>query len=258
MIDIELNSETIKMLGIEEEKLNEYNEKKLYDTKTDKTIIDFNIPNTFTYNNTDYRITKIDSDLFRKVRFLKTITFPDTIEEIPNNAFENCYELQNVTFGKNIKTIGKKAFKNCFTLKNLNFNDNLEIIDEEAFYNCQCLEKITLSKNLKVLSDAAFMKCKSLKEINFNENLKSIGAYALYYTNIEKLTLPNNLEEICEEFIVHSKRKRIVVQAPEKIYNKLYGSTNWTIILEKNDLENLLNKNKSFKEINKFYKDIER
>ena len=50
---------------------------------------------------------------------LKTITIPESVKKIENNAFENCYSLESLEIPKSVEDIGAYAFKDCKLLNTL-------------------------------------------------------------------------------------------------------------------------------------------
>lgn len=64
---------------------------------------------------------------------LVNITFPDTLEYIPESCFFNCSGLTSIQLPKNLKSIGTEAFSYCQNLKNITLPDNVEYIGALAF-----------------------------------------------------------------------------------------------------------------------------
>ncbi len=66
---------------------------------------------------------------------LETITLPETIKIVPENAFRNCKNLNEVEFfGEYLEGIGQFAFSGCESLKNISIPKNAKI-DPLAFYS---------------------------------------------------------------------------------------------------------------------------
>ena len=64
---------------------------------------------------------------------LKSITIPDSVEEIDDSAFWCCSGLTHIEMGKNLKRIGKNAFGNLLHLTELEIPASVKDIDEFAF-----------------------------------------------------------------------------------------------------------------------------
>ena len=105
----------------------------------------------------------------------ETVTVPDFITVIGNNAFFNCSNIQSINIHKNVKSIGNNAFQNCAALSNMNFEtgSKLNSIGDAAFYNCTALTRIDIPENLKKIGVGAFSGS-GLKSITIPKNVASI------------------------------------------------------------------------------------
>ena len=65
-----------------------------------------------------------------------SITIPDCITHIGDNAFEDCKELKNVTIGNGLTSIGWDAFRNCSELISITIPDSVTSIESGAFEGC--------------------------------------------------------------------------------------------------------------------------
>ncbi|MCL2053824.1 MAG: phage tail tube protein [Oscillospiraceae bacterium] len=106
---------------------------------------------------------------------LTSITFPDSLEKIGDNAF---------AFSTNLKTVDLS-------------NTQLKVIDARVFSYNSTLASIILPNTLEEIGDNAFIGCWELETINLsNTKLKSIGNHAFNTSGLTSITLPNTLEEI--------------------------------------------------------------
>ena len=105
----------------------------------------------------------------------ETVTVPDFITVIGNNAFFNCSNIQSINIHKNVKSIGNNAFQNCAALSNMNFEtgSKLNSIGEGTFYGCTALTRIDIPENLKKIGVGAFSGS-GLKSITIPKNVVSI------------------------------------------------------------------------------------
>ena len=153
----------------------------------------------------------------------ETVTVPDFITVIGNNAFFNCSNIQSINIHKNVKSIGNNAFQNCAALSNVNFEtgSKLNSIGDAAFYNCTALtsidipenvttiknkafdgsglKSITIPKNVVSIENLAFSDCKSLLNVDFEDGsvLDTIGEEA--FKSCVKLTaieIPDSVDTI--------------------------------------------------------------
>ena len=131
----------------------------------------------------------------------ETVTVPDFITVIGNNAFFNCSNIQSINIHKNVKSIGNNAFQNCAALSNVNFEtgSKLNSIGDAAFYNCTALTSIDIPENVTTIKNKAFSDCKSLLNVDFEDGsvLDTIGEEA--FKSCVKLTaieIPDSVDTI--------------------------------------------------------------
>ena len=141
-----------------------------------------------------------------------TIQFSNKLETLGAQAFYNCTNLQEITLVPSITNIGDEAFaqctgmnnakvynttlsigefSNCTTLRNVYLNDKIEKITE------RCFENANANKIYRVISTQTDDSSLNVEE-GLPQSLKTIGDYAFYQSNIEKIVLPNSTKEIGE------------------------------------------------------------
>ena len=76
------------------------------------------IPETIIYDNTTYSVTSIGEDAFYKSG-ITSMTIPNSVTSISENAFLDCHQLEFVTIGNSVTTIGEYAFRYCYRLTEL-------------------------------------------------------------------------------------------------------------------------------------------
>ncbi len=86
----------------------------------------------------------------------KTVTLPETLEEIGSYAFANCEALTEITVPASVKEIDDNAFMNCILLSKITLQNGLKEIDEGAFSGCVSLKKIALPDTVGELGYNAF------------------------------------------------------------------------------------------------------
>ncbi|MDD7685728.1 MAG: leucine-rich repeat protein [Malacoplasma sp.] len=114
----------------------------------------------FTYDGTEYVISEIGYDAFRRSsngRYFKecNLTIPASIKKIKNGAFygdahHSCFsskEIIGLNFDEGIEDIGKEAFKECYDLKSslLVLPNSLQHIGNNAFAEINPLKELDLS-----------------------------------------------------------------------------------------------------------------
>lgn len=120
-----------------------FNEKTVEVSKGD---IDYSgvviIPETITYNDTEFRVTAIGKKSFNRCDGLIQVILNNNILLIGENAFSDCTGLNSVKIGDNVTTIGARAFLNCKSLSLLIIPPNVNYIEEYAFKGCLGLKEL--------------------------------------------------------------------------------------------------------------------
>lgn len=165
----------------------------------------------------DYTVTEIGEYAFQFCYSIEQLVLPDSIKKIGRYAFCECDGLEKITFSKNLKIIEENAFSNCSSLIQITIPDSVVEIGEMAFDGCENLEKVILPSGLKKLNRYAFACGENLKEIvlpdsleemseccisgSFKEltipgKIKTIPKDALFFCEIDRLTISEGVEEI--------------------------------------------------------------
>lgn len=119
-------------------------------------------------------ITKIKANTFYKRKQLKSITFPQSLEDIGNDALANCEALKALFIPRNVTRIGKGAFEYCKGLRDviLEHGSTLESIHEYAFFHCTALKSIVMPRSVTSLGVCLFEDCHDLESAIFEKGSK--------------------------------------------------------------------------------------
>ena len=82
--------------------------------------------------------------MFAYCTSLTSVTIPNSVTSIGNNAFIGCSGLTSVSIGNSVTSIGYNAFKECSSLTSITMPDSVTSIDNSAFNNCTSLASITV------------------------------------------------------------------------------------------------------------------
>jgi uncharacterized repeat protein (TIGR02543 family) len=131
---------------------------------------------------------------------VKTVTFELQVSEIPKQFANGCATLESVTLPDTVERISDEAFYFCRNLSSINLPSGLKYIDKNAFYNCASLTGLTFPSSLISIGEVAFSYCSSLKTVNFNNGLKAIGNGAFIGCSLlESVILPDSVNQIGNE-----------------------------------------------------------
>ena len=120
------------------------------------------------------------------------------ITKIGNHAFEQT-DITSITIPDSVTAIGEQAFNGCTSLTEVNVpkNSKLETIGNRAFQQTN-ITSIAIPDSVTVIGKQAFNRCTSLKEVNISKNskLETIGDGAFYDTRVLKMYLPGGVKTL--------------------------------------------------------------
>ena len=159
---------------------------------------DLVIPSKVTSDGQEYVVTEIADYTFYYSN-LWTVSFPETLTTIGNNAFTWSQNLESVKLPEAVTTIGKGAFASCGRLTSVTLPTTLTEIGDYAFSYCTWLPSISLPETITALGKYAFEGCKKLTEVDFPTNLATIGNGAFSKcTGLTSVSLPETVVEVCD------------------------------------------------------------
>ena len=159
---------------------------------------------------------------------LASVSIPNTMEEIGENAFMRCTALSTLRFapGSKLKTIGADAFQGCSSIISLAIPDGVENIGDGAFYGLEKLKYLTMSgevdasgwiswwgiDTLTLTGTYVFGRApadrddylwdnplpgRNARKVILSEGITSIGEYAFNHCqNLKEIVLPASLQTI--------------------------------------------------------------
>ncbi|MBO6117079.1 MAG: leucine-rich repeat protein [Bacteroidales bacterium] len=183
------------------------------------------IPDYVRYRLRKFPVREIANNAFYYNTQLEYVKLPETLHTIGSNAFTACFNLiDTVTLPLNLRYIGHHAFcasgVSCVKI----LSEQLQPVNKqdsiEYFFNCPNLTSVVINNSAKQLCERLFedassaLECVyfpdtlevipagflahtySLKEVVFPKSLHTIGTGAFYASGIEKLVLPESVEQI--------------------------------------------------------------
>ena len=129
---------------------------------------------------------------------LETLEIGNGITKIGNHAFEQT-DITSITIPDSVTAIGEQAFNGCTSLTEVNISKNskLETIGNRAFQQTN-ITSIAIPDSVTVIGKQAFNRCTSLTEVNISKNskLETIGDGAFYDTRVLKMYLPGGVKTL--------------------------------------------------------------
>ena len=141
-------------------------------------------------------VTEIGEDAFAYTN-LTSIVIPDTVTEIGNWAFNDCKQLSSVSLSSKLTELGRSVFSNCTCLTSIRIPDTVTGMGDSVFSDCTALKDITWSKALETIESYAFQNCSALTDVTIPDSVKSIGPGVFSDCSaLSAVTLPDGVKEL--------------------------------------------------------------
>ena len=112
-----------------------------------------------------YPVTSIGESAFQRTD-ITSVTIPDSVKNIDNNAFKSCDSLKSVSIGNGVTSIGELAFCYCDRLDSVIIGNSVKSIGARAFRGT-ALTSITIPGSVTSIGDDVFQLCESLTSVIF-------------------------------------------------------------------------------------------
>lgn len=157
------------------------------------------------------------SAFFYSKKTLRSVTLPNTIRKIGDEAFKECELLSEINLPDSITFIGHEAFAYCSSLKHITIpacliqtsafahsgletvtiSEGVEKIPASAFFGTN-LKEVVLPSSIREIEMSAFQKCESLEKAVLNNGLQHISTYAFGGTSLKEIVIPASVTDITE------------------------------------------------------------
>ena len=127
---------------------------------------------------------------------ISSVTFADSVEELPAGMLRDCSSLQKIDLPSGIKAIPDKFLYGCTSLGSVQIPDAVTKIGEESFYGCSSLQSVSFGSSVDTIGAESFAKCASLAAISLPKTVASIGEKAFSETGVVELVFPASVEEM--------------------------------------------------------------
>ena len=179
------------------------------------------------------KVVEIQGGAFQS-NVVRSVTLPDTVVRVSDNAFYCVTSLEEVFFGTGVKDLGDAAFEGCTSLKTVELNEGLKTIGSTAFYSTTSLsyihipdtvesigadafimsglKEITIPGSVSAIEYETFAYCEELKKVVIEPGVKSIDDRAFESCfSLKSAKIPSSVEEIgfaafrfCEDLTIHT------------------------------------------------------
>lgn len=122
-------------------------------------------------------VTKVGDYVCAETK-LKSVTFPDGVVEIGEQAFVCCTALNSVCIPSSVKRIRASAFAKGHARTSVTIANGVEIIGKEAFFLNQNITELIIPSSVKEISDSAFGCCSRLECVTFEGLVENISPTA--------------------------------------------------------------------------------
>ena len=142
--------------------------------------------------NVKGKITRLGSYFFSGLTKMKTITLPDTVEEIGERCFYNTSALERFDCPANLLSIDYRGFYYS-GITEFNNNEILYSIGEEAFMQCTKLTEVTIPGSVKNIGKFPYRNCHKLKKLIVGEGITHFESLIWETTPLEELVIPSTV-----------------------------------------------------------------
>ena len=149
---------------------------------------------------------------------IASFTFGEEVKHIPYRLCSGLTLLTSVTIPNSVTSIGNDAFENCYFTKDHFINnssldaeannywgaivgdieiDGMLIRNDTVIYCRSYVTSVTIPNSVTTIGSSAFYNCSSLTSVTIPNSVTSIGNYAFYNcSSLTSVTIPNNVTSI--------------------------------------------------------------
>lgn len=112
-------------------------------------------------------VVEIDSFTFENCSGITSITIPNTVKTIHDNAFNRCYGLTNITIADSVTSIEPNAFQYCNNLTSISIPNSITLINIGEFRGCTNLSSVFIPVSVTQIYSFAFTDCNALTDVYY-------------------------------------------------------------------------------------------
>lgn len=144
-------------------------------------------------------VVKICDEAFKDNDKLRKVILPDSIKSLGVEAFSRCKNLTSINLPEGIERLEKGCFYDCKKLANVTIPDSVVYIGRSAFNSCAALTSFRISSGVEFVGEKAFLDCKNLATVVMNEKVSDIQREAFSGCSaLTSITIPAGVSELKE------------------------------------------------------------
>ena len=168
----------------------------------DKDITNVFLSETIDYEGKTYTIMSIGQWAFSSCTSLTSVSIPNSVTSIGENAFWGTALYENPANWEN----GALYIDDCLIKVDEGFvghfriKENTRVIADGAFVNCKSLTSVIIPNSVTRIGDVVFAGCESLTSVTIPNSVTSIGYIAFEgCKSLNSVTIPNSVTSIGNE-----------------------------------------------------------
>ena len=165
-----------------------------------------NVPEYFNNEGNIYKVIAIGKKAFENFKKLTTVTLPNSVIIIDDEAFNNCYNIESINI-ENVLLLGNLSFGNCKKLKSVTINKGCIFKRIPfAYTNVENINvmlpngEVVNNGNVKTKYNDDKIIQLACKNSDFSRGFTSFNKFSISCSNVEKLILPNGFESVGDYF----------------------------------------------------------
>ncbi len=145
-------------------------------------------------------VEHIPAYLCKGMSKLISITLPNSVQTIGNNAFDGCKGLKRLKLGNCVTSIGNYAFANCTNLPEVLLPQSLQTIGDYAFSGDIALTKTVIPDSVSAIGSYAYTGCTKIATVSIGKAVKNIHDGAFNgCTALQTIIVPDGVTSIGEK-----------------------------------------------------------
>ena len=161
---------------------------------THKFYLNGEYPSSLTIPNS---ITTVPENAFYGCTSLTSVVLSEGIERIEDQAFQGCSEMVSITLPRSLRFVGTRGLYSMAKLENINYNGTsgdwcriafeagtshplYNNVNATLYCNGELPTEVLVPNDVTAIGQYQFYKVSSLESLTLHSNVKSIGTYAFY------------------------------------------------------------------------------